>query len=48
MHTTCLHTYLDKQDYMNINYMLIMAHSVRVTAAVVLYNAGLHFDVIAF
>ena len=33
---------------MNKNYMLIMAHSVQVTAAVALHNAGLSFDVIAF
>lgn len=48
MRATCLRTYPDKKHYMNINYKLIMAHSVRVTAAVVLHNAGLQYDVIAF
>ena len=48
MPTTCCCTYPDKDHYMNKNHKLIMVHSVRVTAAVALYNAGLPFDVIAF
>ena len=48
MHATCCHTYPDKDHYMHKNHKLIMAHSVHVTAAVALYNAGLPFDVIAF
>ena len=48
MHATCCHTYPDKDHYMNKNHKLIMVHSVCVTAAVALYNAGLPFDVIAF
>ena len=48
MHATCCCTYPDKDHYMNKNHKLIMVHSVHVTAAVALYNAGLPFDVIAF
>jgi hypothetical protein len=48
MHATCCCMYLDKDHYMHKNHKLIMVHSVCVTAAVALYNAGLPFDVIAF
>ena len=48
MRATCLRTYPDKKHFMHKNYKLIMAHSVRVTAAAVLNNAGLSFEVIAF
>ena len=48
MRATCLRTYPHKKHAYNINHRLIMAHSVRVTAAVVLHNAGLSFEVIAF
>jgi hypothetical protein len=45
---TCLRTYTDKNHYMNKHHERIMAHSVRVTAAVALYTAGESFDTIAF
>jgi len=48
MRATCLRTYPDKTHHYNQNYKLIMAHSVRVTAAVMLNVAGLSFEVIAF
>lgn len=48
LRATCLRTYLDKNHYMHKNHKCIMAHSVRVTAAVALYTAGQAFDTIAF
>jgi hypothetical protein len=48
LRATCLRTYPDKNHYMNKKCQCIMAHSVRVTAAVALYTAGQTFDTIAF
>ena len=48
LRATCLRTYPDKNHYMNKNHKCVMAHSVRVTAAVALYTAGQAFDTIAF
>ena len=45
---TCLRTYPDPTHYMNQHHKCIMAHSVRVTAAVALHTAGETFDTIAF
>jgi hypothetical protein len=48
LRATCLRTYPDKSHYMNIHHKCIMAHSVRVTAAVALYMAGESYETIAF
>jgi hypothetical protein len=45
---TCLRTYRDPNHYLHKNHKRIMAHSVRVTAAVALHAAGQSFDTIAF
>ena len=48
LRSTCLRTYPDKNHYLHKNHKQIMAHSVRVTAAVALHTAGQSFDTIAF
>ena len=45
---TCTHTYTDPHHYMHQRKMHIMAHSVRVTAAVALHANKVSFDTIAF
>jgi hypothetical protein len=45
---TCKKTYPDPEHYMHLNHSRIMAHSIRVTAAVALHNAGQSYETIAF
>ena len=48
MRSVCLETYPDPQHYYHINYKCIDGHAVRVTAAMVLFAAGVPKEVIAF
>jgi hypothetical protein len=48
MRQTCLLTYPDKEHFLNKNVDRIVAHSVRVTAAVALFNMKYSIDEIAY
>ena len=48
MRSVCLETYPDPRHYYHINYKCIDGHAVRVTAAMVLFAAGVPKEVIAF
>ena len=48
MRSVCLETYPDPQHYYHINYKCIDGHALRVTAACVLFAAGVPKEVIAF
>lgn len=48
MHRACKIAYPDEQHYLRIRIDRLMSHSLRVTAAVALHNAGVSLDDIAF
>lgn len=48
MQRACKRAYPNPKHYLRMNIDRLMSHSMRVTAAVLLYNAGVPIDVIAF